>query len=138
MADFTAGLIGLSSHARIYTWGLQSRPRPLRVGVPDSRNEDTWSGCSCISDRFSLRGQFGNFSAEHDGRADDYDCGADDYDCGADDHRGADDHCGTDDHHGSTYNHRCTGNDNRSSRYDGRPNHNHPVRSSVRSWRPSR
>ena len=108
MADFTAGLIGLSSHARIYTWGLQSRPRPLRVGVPDSRNEDTWSGCSCISDRFSLRGQFGNFSAEHDGRADvhcgtnDYDCGTNDYDCGTDDHCGTNDYdCGTNDHRGT-------------------------------------
>ena len=101
MADFTAGLIGLSSHARIYTWGLQSRPRPLRVGVPDSRNEDTWSGCSCISDRFSLRGQFGNFSAEHDGRADVH-CGTNDYDCGADDHCGTNDYdCGADDHRGT-------------------------------------
>ena len=101
MADFTAGLIGLSSHARIYTWGLQSRPRPLRVGVPDSRNEDTWSGCSCISDRFSLRGQFGNFSAEHDGRADVH-CGTNDYDCGTKDHCGTNDYdCGTDDHCGT-------------------------------------
>ena len=112
MADFTAGLIGLSSHARIYTWGLQSRPRPLRVGVPDSRNEDTWSGCSCISDRFSLRGQFGNFSAEHDGRADVH-CGTNDYDCGTNDHRGTNDYdCGTDDHCG-TNDYDCGTNDHR-------------------------
>ena len=51
---------------------------------------------------------------------------------------GTNDYCSPVYYHGSTYNHRCTGNDNRSSRYDGRPNHNHPVRSSVRSWRPSR
>ena len=55
----------------------------------------------------------------------------------ADDDRGTNDYCNPVYHDGSTYHHSGAGNDNCSSPYDCRPNHDHPVRSSVRRWRPS-
>ena len=125
------------------------------------RHSDTSNdGCHCSKPGTNLDCSCGDLHGTDDyGYNSRYDCGTDDdcrhvndrtdnhgYDAndhGTDDHRGSDNNGGTDDycspvyHHGSTYNHRGAGNDNRSSRYDGRPNHNHPVRSSVRSWRPS-
>ena len=58
-------------------------------------------------------------------------------DGGTDDDRGTNDYCNPVYHDGSTYHHSGAGNDNCSSPYDCRPNHDHPVRSSVRRWRPS-
>gem|GEM_PF-6701242 len=75
----------------------------------------------------------------------DNDCGTDndcctDNDCGTDneDHCCAHDDCGTDnDDHCCAHDDCGTDNDH-SHPYGGGPSYNHPVRSSVRSWRPSR
>ncbi len=82
-----------------------------------------------------------NSGTDHDRSADDdrsaNDDGGTDHDGGTDNDRGTNDYCNPVYHDGSTYHHSGAGNDNCSSRYDCRPNHDHPVGSAVRSWRPS-
>ena len=110
--------------ARIYTWGLRRRPRPLRGGVTNWAHEagrwfrngpvggvGLWrkfrhcyasdDGCPCS-----------NSGADHNCCVDD-DCGSN-YDCSTYDHNRADYDCGT--------NNDC------GSNYDGPTNHDRSIR----------